>query len=410
MSETGAPKSESGNEPGEKPPWKPGPLVIPVLALLTGNAALSLDMYLPSFPAIAADMGVAAADVQVTMSSFLAGFALGQILYGPLSDRFGRRPVILACLVVYAAISLFCAFSDSISEFVVLRFFQGLAGAAGAVLGRAVIRDIFEGEALAKAMALLMLMLTMAPMAAPLMGSLVLDWLGWRAVFLVLTGYALVWFALIALMIPESLKPEHRRALHPGVILSGFASFVSHRRAMGYTMAACLGFAGMFSYIAATPFLFMEMYGISPQGFSLFFSANVLGMAACSATNRHLIGRYSADSLLLLFSGLLLVAGLLLLVTASTGIGGVWGLALPLFLYVGSVSVVAGNGMAGALQHFGHMAGTASSAFGFFQFVGGAVAGAAMAGFGDGTPMPMALFILACGAGALISVRFFARA
>ncbi|MQX35592.1 Bcr/CflA family multidrug efflux MFS transporter [Roseospira navarrensis] len=387
-----------------------GLYAIPVLGIMTGTAALSLDMYLPAFPAIAADYGVAEGGVQVTMSTFLLGFAMGQALYGPLSDALGRRRVILVALAFYGVISALCAVSATIGDLALWRGLQGLAGAAGSVLGRAVIRDVYEGPRLLKAMSMLMLVLTAAPMAAPLIGSVVLELWGWRSVFWTLAAYAMAWSVLMLAMIPETLPPERRRSLRPGAVGRVFAEVLSHRRAMGYTLTAALGFAGMFAYIAATPFIYMSHFGVSPGGYALFFAANVGGMALSSFVNGRLVGRMSGDSLLTLFTGILLVAAAALVAGALTGLGGVWGLAVPLFFYVGSLSAIAANAISGTLQAFGHAAGTASSVFGLFQFGLGSVAGAVMAGIGDGSPAPMAWVILGCAVLSVAALHGLARA
>lgn len=391
------------------PPARLSLLAIPILGIMTGNAALSLDMYLPAFPAIAADLGVAQSDVQVTMSTFLAGFAIGQAFYGPLSDTFGRRPVILLSLLTYGAISALCALSLHIDDLILWRAMQGLAGASGSVLGRAVIRDVYDGPRLAKAMSMLMLVLTAAPMAAPLLGAWVLAVFDWRAVFWTLSAYAMVWTALIVLTIPETLSNDRRISIHPAAVARVFYSVLSHKRAMGYALTAALGFAGMFAYITATPFLYMDLYGVSPQGYALFFAANIGAMALSSFTNGRLSGTYSIDQLLGLFTWVILIASGVLAVTALTGWGGVWGLAVPLFFYVGSLSAMAANGISGTLQFFGHSAGTASSVFGVLQFGGGSLAGWMVAALNDGTPVPMAVLIGVCAAGAFLIFRAWAR-
>ena len=385
-------------------------LAIPILGVMTGNAALSLDMYLPAFPAIAADFGVGEGDVQVTMSTFLAGFAIGQILYGPLSDRFGRRPVILISLVLYGLISALCALSVDIGNLVFWRAVQGLAGASGSVLGRAVIRDVYDGPRLAKAMSMLMLVLTAAPMAAPMLGSVVLALYDWRAVFWTLAAYAMVWSVLIVLTIPETLDVERRISLKPMSVATLFLSVLRHRQAMGYALTVALGFAGMFAYITATPFLYMDLYGITPQAYALFFAANIGGMALSSFLNGRLSGRYSIDQLLAVFTWVLILAALTLFVTAITGYGGIWGLAVPLFFYVGSLSAVAANGISGTLQFFGHSAGTASSVFGVLQFGTGSLAGGAVALLSDGSAMPMAILITLCAFSSFTILRTLSRA
>lgn len=379
-------------------------LAIPILGIMTGNAALSLDMYLPAFPAIAQDFAIGEAGVQITMSTFLAGFAIGQAFYGPLSDTFGRRPIILVSLLIYGLISALCAMSATIDDLIVLRALQGLAGASGSVMGRAVIRDVYDGPRLAKAMSMLMLMLTAAPMAAPMLGSVVLELWDWRAIFWTLASYACLWSVLIFTFIPETLPETRRVSIRPGAVALAFAQVLCHKRAMGYTLTAGLGFAGMFAYLTATPFIYMEIFDVSPRGYALFFAANILGMASSSFINGRLVGRLGTDRLLAIFVGVLIVASSVLLVTALSGLGGIWGLAVPLFFYVGSLSAVAANGITGTMQFFGHTAGTASSVFGVVQFGIGSFTGWVVSILNDGTPAPMAYLIIGC---ALLSACSF---
>ncbi len=384
-------------------------LAIPILGVMTGNAALSLDMYLPAFPTIANDFGVGEADVQVTMSTFLAGFAIGQAVYGPLSDRFGRKPVILIGLVLYGLVSALCALGTQIDDLVTLRALQGLVGASGSVLGRAVIRDVYEGPRLAKAMSLLMLVLTAGPMIAPILGSAVLDLWGWRSIFWTLSAYAALWSVLIFIMIPETLPLDRRASIQTGAVARAFAEVLTHKQAMGYTLTVAFGFAGMFAYITATPFVYMDLYGITPQEYALFFAANIIAMALSTFINGRLIGRISSNMLMAIFTGILLVSAACLIGAAVTETAGLWGLVIPLFFYVGSLSAIAANGIAGTLQYFGHIAGTASSVFGIFQFGFGSLAGAILATFSNGTAMPMVWVILACACLSSMAFHFMAR-
>lgn len=381
-----------------------GFLAIPILAVMTGNAALSLDMYLPAFPAIANDLGVAQSAVQQTMATFLLGFAIGQMIYGPLSDSLGRRRVILLGLSLYGLVSIFCALSGDISDLTTYRLIQGLAGASGSVLGRAVIRDVYQGPDLTKALSLLMLVLTAAPMAAPLIGALVLDLWDWRAIFWTLSAYACLWSVLILVFVPETLSPDKRVTLNPSFLLTAFTQVLRHRKAMGYTLSASLGFAGMFAYISATPFIYMNIFGVSPSGYALFFAANIVSMACFSALNRRVAHKYPLPRLMTFLIWVLIVSACILLLNAFLGFGGVWGLAIPLFFFVGCLSPMAANGISGTLEPFGQFAGTASSLFGLFQFGLGSAAGFMVSLLNDGTAMPMAYTILAC---AVLSFSIF---
>ena len=379
-------------------------LAIPILAVMTGNAALSLDMYLPAFPAIASDLAVAEGSVQKTMATFLLGFAFGQMIYGPLSDSLGRRVVILIGLGLYGIISAFCAMSGDIQDLTTYRLIQGLAGASGSVLGRAVIRDVYHGPELTKAMSLLMLVLTAAPMAAPLIGAAVLEIWDWRAIFWTLSAYACLWSLLIFIFIPETLAKEKRVELNLSFLISASKQVLTHRQAMGYTFCASLGFAGMFAYITATPFIYMNIFGVSPSGYALFFAANIASMAFFSAVNRRLAGKIALPRLMKLNTYVLITSAIILLLNSMMQIGGVWGLAIPLFFFVGCLSPMAANGISGTLEPFGQFAGTASSIFGLFQFGLGGLTGGLVSLLNDGTQMPMAYIIFGC---AILSFSIF---
>ncbi|NVK18860.1 MAG: Bcr/CflA family multidrug efflux MFS transporter [Methylocystaceae bacterium] len=379
-------------------------LAIPILAVMTGNAALSLDMYLPAFPAIASDLAVAESAVQKTMATFLLGFAIGQMIYGPLSDSLGRRPVILIGLGLYGMVSVFCALSGDITDLTNYRLIQGLAGASGSVLGRAVIRDVYQGPELTRALSMLMLVLTAAPMAAPLIGAQVLDLWDWRAIFWTLSAYACLWSILIFIFVPETLSPSRRTPLKPGFLLYATKQVLTHRIAMGYVLSASLGFAGMFAYISATPFIYMNIFGVSPSGYALFFAANIVSMACFSALNRRIAHKFALERLMTFLIWGLILSATIMLINVLTDFGGVWGLAVPLFFFVGCLSPMAANGISGTLHPFGQFAGTASSVFGLFQFGIGSLAGYVVSLLNDATAQPLAYTVMGC---ALLSFSIF---
>ena len=379
-----------------------GLLGFPVLGILAGMAALSIDMYLPAFPAMAEDLAVSQGKIEITLSIFLVGFALGQSLHGPLSDRFGRKPIILWGLVLYGLASVGCALSIELEQLYIARFLQGVVGASGSVLARAVIRDLYQGDALARAMSWLMLVMTAAPMLAPLIGSLMLSLLGWRSIFWTLAGFAFLWFLLVLTLIPETQRQGERLSLHPKALFQAFRQVVKHRRAMGYALTGGFAFAGMFAYITGTPFIYMELYGVSPTGYSILFALNIVAMAVGSLLNTYLIKRVGRDRMIRLLIAILLLAAALLCVNGISGWGEVWGLVLPLALYVGCLGALAANCVAGTLEFFPNISGTASSVFGTLQFGLGSVGGALTAFLNNGTVMPMVLVIMATASVAFI--------
>jgi DHA1 family bicyclomycin/chloramphenicol resistance-like MFS transporter len=382
--------------------------VFPVLGILSGIGALSIDAYLPAFPAIAADLAVAESGVQLTLSVFLLGFGVGQTIHGPLSDSLGRRPVILGGLAVYGIASLLCALVQSADQLAALRALQALAAATGSVLARVVIRDLYSGPRLARAMSTLMLILTVAPLMAPALGSLLLGAFGWRSIFVALGVFAFAWSGLILAFVPETHDRARRLPLRIRPVAAAFASVLRHRRAMGYLLCGGFAYAGMFAYITATPFVYSGKFGVGPEGYAALFALNICGMATAAYVNGRLVERIGGDRLLAWLTGLLVAAAAALVVAAATGFAGLWGLAVPLFFYVGSLGAVAANAISGALRFFPHLAGTASSMSGVCQFGLGGLTGWAVASAGDGSALPMAAAILVCGALSAASRRLSA--
>ncbi len=255
-----------------------------LLSALVAFGPLSIDMYLPSLPAIAADLGASDAQVQRSISGFLVGFCVGMLFYGPLSDRFGRRPVLLAGIALYLFSSLACALADSAGQLVLLRVLQALGGGAASVLARAMVRDLYPlGEA-ARMLALMHMVTMLAPLAAPLLGGYLMLWAGWRALFVVLALFA--GLCLLAVWrVAESHPPERRGGSLAQAFLA-YGRLLGDRRALGYVLCMGLAFAGMFAYISAAPFVFIEHFGVRAERFGWFFGLNILGVMLatwCSA-------------------------------------------------------------------------------------------------------------------------------
>ena len=386
--------------------------LIVVLGMLAAFGPMSIDMYLPSFPAIAAGLATDAGRVQLTLSTFFAGFAAGQLVYGPLSDRLGRRPVLLVGIVLYVAASAACAVAAGIEQLIAFRLLQALGGGAGTVIARAIVRDHFDTDHGARVMSLMMLVTGLAPLLAPLVGGQVQALAGWRAVFWVLTGFGAVCLAAVLLRLPES-NPAARRAggargLAP--ILAGYAGVLRSPVAVGNIAAGGFAFAGMFAYIAGTPFVYIELFGVPPQAYGLLFGLNVVGMMTGSLLNSRLVLGRGAAPMMRLGLAVACAGGLVLLATAATGASGLVGIVVPLFFYVGLLGLIASNAMARASRPFPAHAGTVAALFGCAQFGLGALAAVAVGALHDGTPLPMAAVIAACGVVAFVAERWAARA
>lgn len=380
-----------------------------IIGVLSSLGALSTDIYLPAFPSITHSLSTSQAEVQLSLSVFLLGFTAGQLFYGPLSDRFGRKPVILLGLLAYGFASIACALSVNIGQLQVARLIQGLAGASGSLLARALVRDLFHGEALTRAMSWQMLILTASPILAPTIGSLMLSWFGWRSIFWTLAVFSLLWILLISMWVPETKPPEHRLSLQPNAIAKAFFNILSHPQGMGYAMASGLAFGAMFIYIAGTPFIYSELYGVSPQGYAGLFALNVVTMASGSFLSAKLAYRVRRNTMLNILLVVMVLSTVLLSFNAVTGWGGLWGLVIPLMGFQGTLGAMAANCIAAMLQYFPKIAGTASSVFGFFQFGMGSVAGALMAWLYNGKAAPMAFLMLGFVFCSLASLLLLAR-
>jgi DHA1 family bicyclomycin/chloramphenicol resistance-like MFS transporter len=396
-------------ETGAPRPTPTGRALATLILLLGGLTALgpfTVDAYLPAFPDIADDLHSSAGSVQLTLTAGLTGLALGQLLVGPLSDRWGRRRPLLVGTVVYTLASLACAAAPSVGVFTGLRLVQGLSGAAGVVIARAVVRDLYEGTAAVQFFSRLMLVSGLAPVLAPVLGSLVLQIATWRQVFLGLAGLGLLLLAAVLLLYRETLPPERRTA--GGLVATGriFRRLVHDRVFVGYALSSGLGFAAMFAYIAGSPFVVQDVYGASSGVFAAMFATNALGLMLAGQVNARLVVRIPPRWLLRTALTVQAAAGIALLLMVSFdppgGAGlGLAGLLPPLFLVVASLGFVFPNATALALQRHPATAGSASALLGTLQFVIGAAA-APLTGGGSAVPLGVVVAALASGALAVL--------
>jgi DHA1 family bicyclomycin/chloramphenicol resistance-like MFS transporter len=381
-----------------------------ILGAMAAFGPLATDMYLPAFPAIAAGLPADPAAVQVTLATFFAGTALGQLGYGPLSDRVGRRPALLLGLAVFTLASIGCALTRDIDTLIWLRFGQGLGGCAGMVVSRAIVRDLTEGAASIRLMSQLILVMGLAPILAPSLGSALLGVADWRAIFWLLAAYSaglalVVWFAL-----PESLEAERRRRDGLAGILMTYARLLRNRQFLGHALSGALPTAGMFAYIAGSPFVFMQLFHVPPDRYGMFFGLNALGLIATGQVNARLARLVSAERMLGRVLRFMAVAGLLLLGAAATGLGGFWAIVALLFCYVSCIGAVMPLATTLAMAPQGRAAGSASAVIGTLQFGMGAVTGALVGALHNGTAVPMALIIAACGVLGFVARRLLVRA
>jgi MFS transporter, DHA1 family, multidrug resistance protein len=378
------------------------PLTI-CLGLVAGLAPLSIDMYLPSFSAIADDFAATAAQVQLTLSIYILGFTLGQLVYGPLSDRYGRRPILIIGITIYVAMTVLCATASDVESLTVYRFFQAIGGGAGTVLSRAIIRDRYDGVMMAKVMSLMLTIILFAPMIAPVIGGYVLIWLGWRAVFWTLVAAGLLAICVVIFGIKESLPVERRAA--PGVrpILRGYVTVLGNRDALGYILAGGVTFGALFAFLSGAPFVFIEFYGVAPEHLGFIFTLNVLGVMAGGWLNSRLVTTRGIRDMMTMGVWLLFAGAIILFALIATDIFGLWGAILGIVFFTLPLNLINANAAAGALEYFPHNAGTASAVVGAVRYGCGAISGVCVGLLHDGSAMPMAWVILACSA---ISVFF----
>ncbi len=372
--------------------------IIPLLACLHCFAALTTDMYLPALPLLEGVFHTTTAEVQRTLTAFFLGFSFGQTLWGPITDRFGRRPPLYFSTLMFVAASVGCAVTTSIGVMSVLRVFQAVGACGGAVIARAMIRDMFPPEETRRAFSTLIGLNAVAPAVAPLIGGVLLTWFGWQSIFWTLALVGLAGLSIAYFVLPETLPVALRQPLHVGHVLRSYGGLLCDRTFLGSSLAAGLGSAGMFAYIAGSPFVFMKLHGVSPRDFGWIFGINAVGIMAGSYANSRYLNGFSADRLLKSANLLQFGAGLALVVAAKTGWGGVPALWIPLFLYVASIGVSFPNGSAIALAGHARIAGIASALLGTNQFGLATFSTAILSSIPNTTAMPMAAVICACGA------------
>ena len=377
-----------------------------LLGALTAIGPLSIDMYLPAFPAMEGDLQAAPGSVEYTLSSFFIGMALGQLIYGPLSDRFGRRPPLLAGLALYTLASLGCAYAPDVHLLAGVRFLEALGGCAGLVITRAVVRDRCGARDSARAFSLLILVMGLAPILAPLIGGVVAAWLGWREIFLLLALYGAIGLAAVYYGLPETHDIRHEPPLRLARVAGDYGRLLRSRSFIGYTLVGGLAFAGMFAYIAGSPFVLIQLQGIPAEHFGWVFGANALGFVAASQVNARLL---ASRSITWLLHHAIWLPGLAGLALALASLAGGLSSALILagfFAYVASLGFIGPNATAAALATHGQQAGTASALMGALQFGIATVTGAMVGFWHDGTARPLMLVMGVCGVGAWLAHRW----
>lgn len=374
-----------------------------ILGALTAIGPLAIDMYLPALPTIAREFRADSAAVQVSLAVYFAGIAVGQAFYGPLSDAVGRKPALYFGLIVFVIASIGCAWAGSVRALVAFRFLQALGGCAPVVVPRAVVRDYFDQVESIRMLSVLMLVFGLGPILAPLIGGQLLVNFGWRSVFWLLAGYAIVWLIVVIAFLPESQPVAKRRAQPIRVVLAVYARLLRDRTYIGHVLSGALIFAGLLAYISGSPFVFIELFHVPPERYGLFFGVNALGIVTASQLNRWLATRVEARRIVGVMLSVAMIASLILLFDAYSGLGGFAGILVPLFCYIACHGFVLPNTTALAMAPHGQVAGSASALLGTIQFVLGSITGALVGALANGTAVPLAAVIAGCGVAAFIT-------
>ncbi|MGB2131193.1 MAG: multidrug effflux MFS transporter [Marinobacterium sp.] len=369
----------------------PIPGLILMLAALTALGPLSTDAYLPAIPAIASGLGVSIHAIELSVSLFLAGFAGGQLTGGPLSDRYGRRKAIFSGLSLFFLGAAGAALATSVGELWGARVLQGFGGGLSVVNSMAIIRDRHSGKDSARAMSKMASILMLAPLMAPILGTLLLEVGGWRHIFVFLAGYAFLLLLVLALRLPETRKPPTEPLPSP---LRSYLNVLTHRAALGYLFSVAFAYAGLFAFITGSPGSYIDYFGASPALYTVLFGLNIVTLLACNQLNIRLLHKYSSQQLLQTGQRIQLATGMVMLLAFLLFDAPLWLVVALVMIYIGVQGFVISNGMAGTSEFFPHSAATATALLGASGFGCGALSGALVGVLGDGTPLPMLAVML----------------
>lgn len=378
------------------------------LAILLGSLGLlgpfTIDTYLPSFPTIVKDFHTTASLVQISLTACLLGLGAGQLFIGPLSDVKGRRKPLLLFLCLYLLASLTCSFSPNIYFLIVARFVQGFSAAGGLVVSRAIVRDLFSGKELTKFFTLIVLVGNLGPIVAPIAGGAILSFTKWNGVFIVLACIGAILIFMVSLKLPETLPPEKRVPSNLPQLMSNFGSLFKEREFMGYAFTQGFTTAGIFAYVSGIPFVYQNIYHVSPQQFSLLFGVNGLGLIIGSQLVGRLTDYISERTFLKIGLGTSIAAGAILLIALLLK-APLIAVAIPIFFFVSSISIIGTTSFALAIESQGHIAGSASALLGLLPFVLGSLSAPLVGIAGSYTGVPMGVTIF--GASLLAFLSYF---
>lgn len=361
--------------------------VVAVLGVLVAFGPMGMDMYLPALPAIAQDFGVPIHSIEVTLSAFVIGFALGPLIAGPLSDRYGRLRVLALGVLLFTLATVFCALAPDNVALILGRFLQGLGGGVAPVIARASVRDLYRGNRAASVLSMVHAVMLMAPMVAPIIGGYLLLWSGWRANFWTLTAFGIAALGLYGTVVGEPHAVDRR--VHVFATFKAYAQLLVHRRALGYLLTSSLGFAGLYAFLTESPYVYIEYFGVPAHDYGVLFAINVIGSLLGAILNSRLVISMGISRLLTLGALLALVAGVGLYGLAMLDLINLPWIVAGISMYLLALGFLAGNAMAAVMNAYPHYAGAVSALFSFSQFGIGALTSAAVSMLHDGTLAPM---------------------
>ncbi|MCG6577880.1 Bcr/CflA family efflux MFS transporter [Pseudomonas sp. AF32] len=370
--------------------------IILILGALSAFGPLAIDFYLPAFPAMATAFGTDEKHIQLTLAAYFLGLSIGQLAYGPVADRFGRRIPLLTGVGLFTLASVACAYAPSLEWLIGARFIQALGGCAGMVISRAVVSDKCDAVGSAKVFSQLMLVMGLAPILAPMLGGLLVNLYGWQSIFIGLTLFSALAATAVALWLPESLPAHVPRQPLSGA-LRQYGRLLTDSVFLGHALTGGIAMAGMFAYIAGSPFVFIKLYGVPAEHFGWLFGTNAAGFILVAQVNARLLSRRGPALLLTRVVWVYLAAGLSLLAVSALQPARLWPLLIPLFICIASLGCIIPNASACAMSGQGARAGSASAMLGCLQFSVAAGAAALVAALHDGTAVPMAMVISLCG-------------
>lgn len=381
----------------EQQAWR----VLGILSALMAFGAISTDLYLPAMPMMAQDLGSGIGVMEWTISGYLIGFSLGQLLWGPIGDRFGRKWPVAIGLILFVIGSAGCALANDAQDIISWRVIQAIGACASVVLSRAMVRDLYQGDKVAQMMSILLMVMAVAPLLGPIVGGQILNLYGWRFIFWSLVIFGVM--TLAALMtLPETLPRAKRNHDSFLKVYFDYGEVLRNRKFLAFVGAGGFFFSGLFSYIAGTPFAYITYYHVPDQLYGLVFGLGVIGMMCASYLNARLVMKLGCARMLIYGAAGAAIAGVLLIITAKTNWGGLWGLVGPLFLFISMAGFIIANSVTGALSHYPERAGAVSALVGVIQYGFGIVGSAVVGALADNTPWPMGLVIGIAGIGCFL--------